>query len=271
VTARLSIGEFSKMTHLSVKALRHYHDVGLLEPADVDGTTGYRFYARGQVPTAHAIRRFRDLGMPIDEVRAVLEAPDAASRNAAIVSHLRNMQEELARTQVTVASLQALLEGTHASARVELRVLDACPAVAVTDTVGFDEAGDWCDAMFAELHAALDGCGATAAGPDGALYAEPIFHDGIGEATAFVPVRSRVPTSGRLQPIELPRTHAAVLLHVGPFSELDLSYGELGTFVLEHGIGVEGPIREHYLVAMGDPAQHKTEVCWPISAGADRL
>ncbi len=38
----LTIGEFSKMTYLSVKALRHYHDVGLLTPVDIDAATGYR-------------------------------------------------------------------------------------------------------------------------------------------------------------------------------------------------------------------------------------
>ena len=75
VDVLLSIGEFSKMTYLSVKALRHYHDVGLLEPALIDPATGYRRYSSDQVTTAQAIRRFRDLDMPIDDVRRVLEAP----------------------------------------------------------------------------------------------------------------------------------------------------------------------------------------------------
>ena len=68
MTVLLTIGEFSKMTYLSVKALRHYHDVGLLEPALVDPDTGYRRYASSQVGTAQAIRRFRDLEMPVEEV-----------------------------------------------------------------------------------------------------------------------------------------------------------------------------------------------------------
>ena len=38
------IGDFSRMTHLSVKALRFYHDQGLLEPARIDPSSGYRFY-----------------------------------------------------------------------------------------------------------------------------------------------------------------------------------------------------------------------------------
>ena len=107
----VGIGEFSKMTYLSVKALRHYHDVGLLEPADIDPSSGYRRYATGQVPVAHAIRRFRELDMPIDEIRVVLQAPDAAAGDRALLRHLERMQQQLEVTQQTVASLQSLLSG----------------------------------------------------------------------------------------------------------------------------------------------------------------
>ena len=68
----LSIGDFSLMTHLSIKTLRYYHQVGLLEPAEVDEHTGYRSYRVEQIPTAHIIQRFRDLGMPVASVKAVL-------------------------------------------------------------------------------------------------------------------------------------------------------------------------------------------------------
>src|SRR5688500_7218887 len=99
------------MTYLSVKALRHYHDVGLLEPALIDESPGYRRYSSGQVPVAQAIRRFRDLDMPIDEVRRVLQASDETTRNRTILTHLERMQAQLDQTQQAVASLQALLRG----------------------------------------------------------------------------------------------------------------------------------------------------------------
>ncbi len=77
-TTLLNIGQFSRMTHLSVKALRHYHDVGILEPAAIDPYSGYRSYEVGQVTSAQVIRRLRDLGMPLDSIRAVLTAPGPA-------------------------------------------------------------------------------------------------------------------------------------------------------------------------------------------------
>jgi DNA-binding transcriptional MerR regulator len=58
--AALTIGDFSRATHLSVKTLRHYHRVGLLAPADVDAGNGYRRYTAGQIPAAQVIRRFRE-------------------------------------------------------------------------------------------------------------------------------------------------------------------------------------------------------------------
>ena len=88
----LTIGDFSRMTHLSVKALRHYHDMGVLEPAAVDPFTGYRSYDTSQVGSAQVIRRLRDLGMPLDSIAAVLAAPDLESRNREIAAHLTRME-----------------------------------------------------------------------------------------------------------------------------------------------------------------------------------
>jgi hypothetical protein len=71
-----------------------------------------------------------------------------------------------------------------------------------------------------------------------------------------------------------PRRRAGIALHDGPFSELDQTYGALGTFVAERELGIEGPIREHYLISAldtADEAGHRTEVCWPIFRTHDAL
>jgi len=68
----LPIGRFSKATRLSVKALRHYDELGLLRPAFVDPSSGYRYYRPAQANQAEAIRILRSLEMPLEEIRAVL-------------------------------------------------------------------------------------------------------------------------------------------------------------------------------------------------------
>ncbi|HEY3975957.1 MAG TPA: MerR family transcriptional regulator [Streptosporangiaceae bacterium] len=268
---RLPIGDFAKMTHLSVKALRHYHDVGVLEPAQVDPWSGYRFYEPDQIPVAQVIRRFRELGMPLEEVKAVLQAPDVGSRNDVIVAHLERMESQLAQTQAVVASLRSLLERPAPAVSVEYRSVGRARALAVRDVVTEAEVQDWWVAAFSELHAALAAAGIAPAGAGGALYAGELFEVEKGEVVAFVPVPAGaaggLAGGGRAAVIDVPAAELAVALHQGPFPDLDRTYGALGTYVAERELGVDGPIREYYLVApwdTGDESAHRTEVGWPI-------
>ena len=269
--ARIAIGDFSRMTHLSVKALRHYHDVGLLRPAAIDEYSGYRFYEPGQVKTAQVIRRFRDLGMPLDDVRAILTAPDVAGRTEVIIAHLERMEAQLAETQAAVASLRSLLEHPVQPGEIEHRVAPAVVAVAIAGRVTEAGLGEWWGAAFAELYGALRAAGVQAAAPAGALYPAELFHTESGEVVAFVPVPAAVPlppgSGGRVSMREIPGAELAVAVHRGPFAELDQTYGVLGTFVTEREIGVDGPIREYYLVSpfdTEDESRHVTEVGWPV-------
>ena len=261
MTVLVPIGEFSKMTYVTVKALRHYHEVGLLEPAAVEPDSGYRLYSAEQVPVAQAIRRFRDLDMPLDHIHQVLSAPDERARNEAILAHLAKMQEQLERTQVTVASLQALLTDAPVTSEVELRALPMSSVFAITAVVEFDDCADWIETAFVDLHATLTDAGISPGGDDGALYAEPFFNEGAGEVTAFVPIPATetLLARGRMARVDLPGGTVAVMQHEGPFDELDQTYGRLGTWITERGIGAPGPIREHY------PSEDRAEVCWPVT------
>ena len=83
----LTIGNFSRATLLTIKTLRHYHDTGLLEAAEVDPQSGYRRYLTSQIPQAQLIKRFRELQMPLSEIRQVLASPEGSSRNAIMAAH----------------------------------------------------------------------------------------------------------------------------------------------------------------------------------------
>jgi DNA-binding transcriptional MerR regulator len=270
MTLLVTIGDFSRMTHLSVKALRHYHDVGLLEPADVDPSSGYRLYDTAQVPVAQVIRRFRDLGMPVDEVRAMLEAPDLPTRNQVIISHLERMESQLAATSATVTSLRAMLEDPRERRSVEYRAVDAIEVLAITSTVDLADFIPWWGQAFSELRQALGQSGMTRSGPDGALYPSEFFELERGDVTAFIPVTGRPDGTVDLPGVEVvdvTGAELAVMVHQGPFDDLDQAYGSLGVVVAERGIGVEGPIREHYLVGpfdTNDEDDFRTEVCWPV-------
>jgi DNA-binding transcriptional MerR regulator len=263
----LTIGEFSRITHLSVKTLRHYHEVGLLEPVDVDPRTGYRHYTTGQIPTAQVIRRFRSLNMPVENVKAVLEAPDSEARNALITAHLNRLEEELARVQLSVASLRSLLEPAIAPIAVEHRRVLATTAAGIREVVDLDDLLAWYHGAFGELYATVGARGMRASGPSGGLYSSELFQYERGEATVFVPLDGDIPVVGRVASMVIPAAELAVTVHRGSHTDIDVTYGALGTYVTQHEIAVEGPVREYYPVdfrSTADTAQWRTEIGWPI-------
>jgi len=265
----LSIGEFSKMTHLSVKALRHYHDVGLLEPVEVDPSSGYRYYLPEQVAIAQVIRRFRDLGMPVDEVRAVLQAPDLDTRNEVIMAHLDRMHAQLEQTQATVASLRSLLEPEPVTIPVEYRSVPATPALAIAEFVEAENGVEWWMGAFDELQRVAAELGVDRGGADGALFPGEFYEDERGDLVAYLPTTEPVTGGawGRVRPYLVPAAELAVAMHEGPFGEIDRTYAQLGLHVAERSIGVAGVIREHYIVTVRDTpdeSKHRIEVAWPV-------
>jgi DNA-binding transcriptional MerR regulator len=255
---RISIGDFSRMTHLSIKALRHYHDLGVLVPAEVDPSTGYRFYTVDQVPVAQVVRRFRDLGMPLEDIKAVLQSSDPAARNDVIVAHLDRMQTQLSQIQGTVTSLRALLEGPPSPVPVKHRTVPATMALAIAERVTMADLEAWWTDAFDELHAAIGAAGVVA-GVGGGLYPGELFEVEVADIVAFLPVPILGPVKGtkRAEVIEIPAAELAVAVHHGPFAELDRTYAAVGTYIVERELGVDGPIREYYL-------DDDIEVCWPI-------
>jgi DNA-binding transcriptional MerR regulator len=263
----LSIGEFSRITHLSVKTLRHYHEVGLLEPVDVDPGNGYRYYTTGQIPTAQVIRRFRSLNMPVEAVKAVLTAPDLAARNALIAAHLKRLEDELAKTQLSVTSLRSLLEPATAPITVEHRTVPATTAAGIHEIVDLEDLLPWYLGAFGELYASVAAQDLRPSGPSGGLFSSDLFQYERGEATVFVPIIGDLRPVGRVASLVIPAAELAVTVHRGQHTDIDVTYGALGTYVTEHELAVDGPVREYYLVdarSTEDVEQWRTEIGWPI-------
>src|SRR5512142_1114143 len=93
----LSIGRFARLTGISIGALRHYDELDILRPADVDRFTGYRRYRREQIDTGRAIARLRDLEVPLDEIRLVLAADDPALQRRRIGEHRARLEARINR------------------------------------------------------------------------------------------------------------------------------------------------------------------------------
>ncbi|MBO0731416.1 MAG: MerR family transcriptional regulator [Acidimicrobiaceae bacterium] len=102
----LEIGQFSAASGLTVAALRHYDEVGVLKPAEVDPRTSYRRYRREQLVEAQIICQLRSVDLPVDEVRSVLQANDVDSVRDVLIRHQGRLAER-------AHSLERMIETSH--------------------------------------------------------------------------------------------------------------------------------------------------------------
>jgi DNA-binding transcriptional MerR regulator len=265
----MAIGDFSRATHLTVKTLRHYHRIGLLEPAEIDEWTGYRRYGTDQIPQALVISRFRTLDMPLEAIREVVAARDLETRNALISAHLERLETALAHTRSAAESLRALLTATDPqSTAIEQIQIPATAAAAISATISTDDdTNAWLMGALAELDATLRGQNLQAAGPAGGIFSDELFTDACGEATLFVPCAGKLDPVGRVETVIVPAVELATIVHVGPHADIDRSYGALAAYVADHALGVPGPIREYYMTDLfrtPDQTSWRTRVGWPI-------
>jgi DNA-binding transcriptional MerR regulator len=121
----MPIGRFSRQTGLSVKALRHYDELGLLRPAAVDPDMGYRLYATGQVERAEAIRLLRRLEVPLDDIATLLASGDPATVRSVLLDHQRRTALRSAELKIILQGLQPLIDGKEPVMGTHAQALDA--------------------------------------------------------------------------------------------------------------------------------------------------
>ncbi len=264
----LPIGHFAQITRLSPKALRLYDEMGLLPPAVVDTTSGYRYYRLDQIGLAARIRRLRSLEMPLDEIGQVVRAHDPGVAYALIARHRARLAERIARDQRALAALDALAgrEGAMAYTVAIAEVL-AQPILYIRASASLGAMDDTMPCAIAEIHAYLQRAGVRAAGPDLCVYPYPDVARDDFAADACVPIERPIRGEGRIMAGELPAGPIASTVHAGPYEDLPLAFRAVLGWIRDHGHDIIGPLRETYVVGLGPSrasVDYRTEVAWPI-------
>ena len=112
----LKIGEFSKLSRVSIRMLRYYDAIGLLKPAETDRFTDYRYYSEAQLPVVCRITALRDMGFPLAEVRALLPV---YGDSEALDARLAQRQRELEAQREAVCHQLRLLDSARRRLRKE--------------------------------------------------------------------------------------------------------------------------------------------------------
>jgi DNA-binding transcriptional MerR regulator len=153
----MTIGEFADTTRLSPKALRLYDQLGLVVPARVDPSSGYRLYSHDQVEAARLVGTLRRLDMPLTVIASVLEmkGPDAA---AVISGYWQQVEAVMADRRALASYLQARLRGDdHTVYDIEVRQMPERKLLTISRHVTLDDSDAFFDDAFSRLRSAGPG------------------------------------------------------------------------------------------------------------------
>jgi len=260
----MPIGRFAASVRLSVKALRHYDELGLLAPAFVDAATGYRYYAPAQARAAVLIGMLRELDLPLASIRRALAAKPAELRRL-LAAEADRLEHDLVQRERALRSVRHLARaGSLTPYEISLR--EAAPLRVARRTLDttVDRLVPESSAAIYALLADLRQAGWKEAGPIFCENEDP-KEDGRQRiyVCAAVDAQQALPEAELL---ELPGGAFARLLHTGPFETLGLAYHALHAFAQERGHERRGPMREIYVNDPADvaPEAIETEVWMPI-------
>ncbi len=271
----LSIGEFSRVTRLSIKALRLYHEKGLLVPDRVSLESKYRYYSSAAVDKARIIVSLRDMGFSLDEIGAILaESRTDREIAAAAQAKLVEVERNLGRVRDMKANLELFLR------RVEEKEapIDRASDVSVEDlpeilVCGIRFKGRYGDVgpYFGRLYKA---CGRAARGKPYNLYYDGEYKSEDADIEVAVEVKAPVEAEG-VGCHSLPGGRAVTLVHKGRYENLGRSYQKVFEYIRDKGLESLLPSREQYLrgpgmIFRGNPRRYLTRIVVPVKEKAGR-
>ena len=245
---KLKIGNFARIGQVTVQTLRHYDELGLLKPSEVDALSGYRYYVLDQLPRLHRILALKDLGFSLDQIAHLLEEKLPPSELRGMLRLKQNelrqqVDEGLNRLERLEARLRMIEgEGLQLEYEVVIKSVEPLPVVSVRGIIPsyWDEGPLW-----GELFRQLQQASVSTSGPYLSLY-----HSGEPEidveVCAIIPLESM-----RIQGLSVRELSAvesmASTIHQGSFAGLAGAYAALLKWIDASGYGIAGSDRAVYL------------------------
>lgn len=266
----LTIGEFSRLSRISVRMLRHYDEHGVLHPTHVDPFSGYRHYAPSLLRTARQVVELRDVGLGVGELAACVPLMDDPAALRTVLTQQRSrLLEHAAGVADRLRGVDRLLtelEGPTMSIEITHRTVPTRTVASVRDTIArYDHEGELWQRLMAGLPA-------TGARMSPTALAVAVFHDEeYLEANPDVEVQLDVvapfPDGDDVRCRTVPEQEVAVGTLVGGYEGVGAVMEAIGGWAGEHGYRFAGPMFNIYRVGPEqepDPARWVTEVCAPV-------
>lgn len=263
----LSIGQFSKVCLVSVKALHHYDKIGLIHPSRVDKSTGYRYYDESQIPVMLLIGRLKRYGFALSDMKVLISGGDKRVLFAKLKEQKHILQGQVSEMSFILNELDQHLSdfertgdimGYQNKYTVELEETGARNILSTRQQMGVDEFGKY----YGHLYEKVAKDKLTVDGTVMAIYHDEEFNQECNDTELAL---------GVIDPSQATRILSgglcAATMHYGPYSDLPGAYGALMKWIEENGYEVESSPYEIYIKTQFDqlaPDQWETKIFFPV-------
>lgn len=267
----LRIGEFSRIGQISVKTLRYYDAMGLLEPHKIDPINGYRYYAFDQLPRLNRILALKGLGLSLEQIKLLLNDDLPAEqlrgmlrlKQVEIQQKMDQEKERLARVEARLKMIEQ--ENKMPNYEIVIKQIEPIQVASVREIIpSYPEQGQ----LWEELEVFL---AQQKIKPNGPCFT--IYHSDEPEIDAEVcePVSSSIPEDAQVKVRQLPGVDSmATVIHKGPFISLSEGYTAIIKWIEANDFQIIGPAREIYLRPPSNSSQTDPETVTEIQFPVER-
>lgn len=260
------IGVFSQMNKITVKALRHYDEIGLLKPYYIDESNGYRYYTSQQLPHLHQILALKEIGFSLEEIKQVMIG---ASEERLLMKKKSELMFEMAELGKKIASIESYLARDTINSEYPVITKSLPEVIIASMRVHMSSYAELFEKM-PEMGLEMEKTGCECVDPD---YCFTIYYDGEYkefdvDAEICQAVTEKKHDTEKVKFSVLPEVKlAACVLHKGPYDTLPNAYSAIVHFIEESGYEIIGHQRESYIDGVWNkdsPQDWLTEIQFPI-------
>lgn len=265
------IGDFSRLSFVTVKTLRYYDKIGLLKPVNADRFTGYRYYSVAQLPQLNYIVTLKKMGLSLEEI-AILVNNNLTTHQMRDIFILKKgeLRQRVEDDQRKLEQIEELLKQIEKEGKmpdyqisikkVEPQLIASIRAVLPT----YSHLGQ----LYGELIPYLYSKKGKPTGPTIYICHDSEYKEKDVDLEAAIPIAEAIPSTDRIKVYELPGIEEAVCtIYKGPYEDIGDAYSAIMSWTENNCYQITGPDRELYLTSPADtqdPAEYVTEIQFPV-------
>lgn len=261
------IGEFSRITKMSIKALRYYDKEGILVPAEREDESAYRLYDSNSYERAMLIKKLRDFQFSISEIKDVIDLCNNETDLQYILNEKKeHIQREIDIKEKLIKKISDAIEDNNKEMNIMMNydiTIKEIPEIIVA-SIRYKDRYENCGSYIGKLYKALKG---NASGGCINLYYDKEYAE-IADIESCIPVKKAI-NDPKISCRRLPKIKAISTIHKGSYESSSHAYKALIDYARQHHLETTTPTREIHIkgpgmIFKGNPNKYITEIIMPI-------